>query len=118
VNVREPRNDRCTEAFGPLSVGQSIAGTTTNANLDFGDGSSGLSCNGAYNQAPDIWYWTMGTGHVMVADTCSDFSYFDIRIQVFLGDCDKGESGLWCVDGNDNGIECGTLTDRRSRVSW
>jgi hypothetical protein len=121
VQAREPANDRCAWAQGPLAVGDSVDGTSLYSNLNFGgSGSDGQTCNGSYGNVEGVWYYAIGTGNVMIADTCDDRTVYDTKIHIFTGDCQKeGDSkGLACVKGNDNNVECGSLISRKSKVDW
>lgn len=119
--AREPPNDRCAWAQGPLAVGDSVDGTSLYANLNFDEsGAQGQTCGGAYGNVEGVWYYTVGTGKVMTADTCDERTVYDTKIHIFTGDCQKeGDSkSLTCLKGNDNNVECGSLVSRKSKVYW
>jgi hypothetical protein len=125
--VREPPNDHCEHAQGPLSVGSSVDGATTFASLDddvFGVTDVGvvrehLCGESSYGTVEGVWYYLFGTGSVLVADTCDDRTDYDTQLHVFTGDdCGSGLL-LECIQGNDNSVDyCGSLTTRKSRVRW
>jgi hypothetical protein len=120
VQAREPPNDRCAQAQGPLEVGDSVDGTTIFATLNFGSGAAGQVCQTSYGTVEGIWYFTIGTGNTMTADTCDPRTNYDTKIHIFTGECLQANdsSNLNCVRGNDNNVECGSLTSRKSKVSW
>jgi hypothetical protein len=120
VQAREPPNDRCTQAQGPLEVGDSVDGTTVYASLDFDDGATGTVCETSYGNVEGIWYYAIGTGNTMTADTCDPRSNYDTKIHIFTGECQKANdsSNLNCVTGNNNNAECGSVASRLSKVSW
>ena len=122
VRATEPVNDNCDQAQGPLVAGDSVWGTTIFATDDFGGNGAALGreCGfGSYGNVPGIWYKTIGTGSIMTADTCDQRTDYDTKIHIFDGDnCGRNGLGLQCLIGNDNNVECGELTTRRSKVSW
>lgn len=121
AQTREPPNDQCAWAQGPLAVGESVEGTSLYATLNFGgSGAAGSTCDGAYGNVEGVWYYTFGTGNTMTADTCDDRTGYDTKIHVFTGECEKeGDSeGLSCVRGNDNSSECGGFVATKSKVYW
>lgn len=129
VQVREPPNDQCAHAQGPLSPGSILDGSTTFASVDddfFNQkGGAPTTCGeSSYggSSVPGIWYFMFGTGKVMVADTCDDRTDYDTQLHIFTGEeCTMGKGGgrsLECIQGNDNSVDCGTLTSRKSRVRW
>jgi hypothetical protein len=119
VQAREPPNDQCAQAQGPLAIGDAVDGTSVFANLDFG-ATGAQSCNGAYGNVEGVWYYVIGTGTVMTADTCDARTVYDTKLHIFTGDCQKdGDSkSLTCVKGNDNNVECGNVISRKSLVRW
>ena len=127
VEGEEPINDRCQDAI-QINVGDSLAGNTFYATLDFGNNGdtsgqsgSGENCvvngvsNGPYGAVAGIWYYTIGTGRTMTVDTCDDFTNYDTYLHVFTGNCGNN---INCIGGSDNNIECGSLVSKKSKFSW
>ncbi len=111
VQVREPPNDTCNYAQGPLPIGSSVEGSTTFASRDM----MVQTCGGiSYGAVEGVWYSVIGTGNVLVADSCADATDYDTKIHVFAGTC----GDLECIGGNDNSAECGSLTNHQSLVRW
>jgi hypothetical protein len=94
--VCPPSNDDCANAIA-IGCGQSITGTTINAN---DDGITG-TCTGIAVTSPGVWYTFIGTGDAFSLSTCNSGGG-DTKIHVFTGDC----SAPICVAANDDG--CGT----------
>ena len=102
----EPENNRCDGALGPLQPNGAVTrGSISSAGTDVVDRCGSVNTNG-----PGVWYYTMGTGGEMMAHTCQN-AYFDTKITIFEGDCDKPI----CIEGNDD--LCGP-TSSFSAVSW
>jgi hypothetical protein len=96
--VSQQANDACSSARGPLIPnGKSIIqGTTFDASFD------DVGFCGTTNSGPGVWFFFVGTGERLTADTCDSRTNFDTKISIFSGfDC----SGLTCVTGIDDG--CG-----------
>lgn len=93
--VAQPPNDACTAAI-PLTCGQTVSGTTTNATLDV----TATACGTAVTAA-GVWYSIVGTGDAITLSTCLDFGY-DTKINVYRGTCAEPI----CVTGNDDGGTC------------
>jgi len=92
-----PANDLVCNAT-PISCGQTISGTTVNANTT-GYGELG-SC-GVVQSYPGVWYRVTGNGQIMTVSLCA--TAWDSKISIFSGTC----SSLTCVGGNDdNGPGC------------
>lgn len=89
-------NDDCDGAE-PISCGQTIAGSTTDATEDYA-----LYCNTS-NTAPGIWYSFTGNGDCINLTTCNPSTNYDTKLSVYTGDC---VSGLVCVAGNDDDFSC------------
>jgi hypothetical protein len=123
VRSREPLNDLCSEAEGPLAVGDSIEGSTIYATLDFGGANLSQCRSGsgdAYGNVEGVWYYTIGNGRTMTADTCDSRTDFNTKLHVFTGSCGGDGTGLTCiVSNNDNPRACdNSLTNARSSASW
>ena len=84
-------------------------GTTGGLPIDATEGSSCLSSVAA----PGVWYRVVGTGGMLMVDTCDGASAFDTYLAVFEGnDC----GSLQCVGlNNDGGFGC---SGDGSHVSW
>jgi len=102
----QPENDKCDAAIGPLQPNGAVTrGSIASAGIDTVDRCGSVNTNG-----PGVWYYAMGTGGEMMAHTCQN-TYFDTKITIFEGDCDKPI----CIEGNDD--LCGP-TASFSAVSW
>lgn len=95
--VSQQANDACSAAQGPLMPdGTVVQGSTADASFD------DVGFCGTSNVGPGVWFYFVGTGERLTADTCNEITNFDTKISIFSGfDC----SGLTCVDGIDDG--CG-----------
>jgi len=86
-----PANDLCSGAE-PITCGQTITSSTTDATSD-----GGLSfCGTDLTTAPGVWYSFTGDGSDVTLSLCG--SGFDTKIGVFTGSC----GALVCVSGNDD----------------
>lgn len=75
-------NNGCSDAIGPLPVGDSIAvGSMLNAT------EYGALCGDAY-VSPAVWYWFVGTGTRIHLSACSDVTDFSPIIALYNGTCD------------------------------
>lgn len=93
-------NYECESAFGPLSVGGSVRGSTGGSSVDVAETCGSLSSRGA-----GVWYYFIGTGLPVTAFTCDSFTDFDTQISVYSGyDC----GSLKCVGAKDD--NCGLQT--------
>jgi len=86
-------NDVCGGAT-PISCGQTLSDSTTNATLD-----TPPSC-GVSPTSAGVWFTTMGDGGIYTANTCTGTT-LDTRIYVYEGPC----GSLGCVGSNDD--DCG-----------
>ncbi|MBC7771787.1 MAG: hypothetical protein H7210_04785 [Pyrinomonadaceae bacterium] len=84
-----PANDSCFDA-APLSVGQTVHGSSVCAAEDLVTSCSGVTLAG-------VWYSFSGTGNTMTVDLCSS-AFYDTRMELYCGDC----SNLVCIDSNDD----------------
>lgn len=90
-----PTNDDCANAQA-IGCGQTVNGSTANANLDPNAG----SCAGEDVTAPGVWYTFIGTGEQATVSTCASAAG-DTKINVYTGNCTTPV----CVTANDDG--CG-----------
>jgi hypothetical protein len=97
-----PANDLCTNA-APISCGQTLNGTTTNATFD------NVGTCVTTNTGPGVWYSFVGGGTTTTLSTCNQAT-FDTKISVFNGSC----GSLSCVAGNDDGGGCSGFTSEVS----
>jgi hypothetical protein len=97
----------CVDATGLLPGGSPVNGSTFfQPQFDFF-----ASCGDTiFLNAPGLWFKAVGTGGAFQASTCGTTSDFDTQISLFVGNC----SSLECLDGNDQGGECGD----GSTLSW
>ena len=94
------QNDVCATAT-PISCGQAISGSTTNANPDV------VPFCGTSSTSAGVWYSVTGTGGPIIASLCAGTNY-DSKLSVYTGSC----GALTCVTGNDD--FCGL----QSEVDW
>ena len=71
-----------------------------------------------------VWYSIMGNGSDIQVDTCSPFTVFDTKLNVYTGDC-ADQAGMGCIGGNDDAAgspaECELGSSgqfKLSRISW
>lgn len=96
--LAQPSNDLCENAI-PVECNSFTLGTTVGAGVD----DSFVSCGDTGITSPGVWYAVIGTGGMVVADTCSDSTTYDTKIHAFRGPC----QGAVCVAGNDDDPNCG-----------
>lgn len=99
INHR-PLNDKCEKAES-ISPGDTVIGTTFQANFPFGGDST--NCGGQFGligESNSVWYRTVGTGGRLQVSTCNPqtATNFDTKLHVFEDDCKIGS----CIGGNDN----------------
>lgn len=97
--AQAPPNDACSGAI-PITCGQTVVGSTTEATNDVEAFDCGTSVSAA-----GIWYSFVGTGDALSLTTCEN-TFYDTKINVYTGYC----NALICVTGNDDGGNCGTGT--------
>jgi hypothetical protein len=77
-------NNSCEDAIGPLEIAlpgvPKTFGSTRGATIE----NNVKSCSGDAGRG--LWYIVEGTGTDMIATTCSEYTTFDARVSVFLGD--------------------------------
>jgi hypothetical protein len=91
-------NDSCENAMGPLEIAplgifspgiQKTFGSTRGSTIGDVQGCTGDGGRG-------LWYSVEGTGSDIRLSTCSEYTDFDTRISVFIGDdCSSLESWLY-----------------------
>jgi hypothetical protein len=95
-------NDRCESAFGPLSRGDVVLGSTLDATTD----DIPLCGDLVAGRGTGVWYtFEGGTGEELTFFTCSEFTDFDTQISLYIGD-DCGN--LSCIASRDD--NCGFAT--------
>lgn len=82
-------NDECGTAFGPLSAGDLVRGSTIGATED-----DVALCGGVTSRGAGVWYSFTGTGDTVTVFTCSEFTDFSTQLTLFKGD---GCGSLTCV---------------------
>ena len=106
-----PTNDKCSAAIEVIPDGDTLViGNTVDVIYD----EASLTCTNVTSRSPALWYLIRGTGGMMRADTCSNYTYvsdFDSVISVLKGPCGVNNSS--CVVSNDD--SCGSLS---SSVVW
>ena len=75
------------------------------------------------DQTPGVWFYVIGTGGVLVASTCHEYTNFDTILSIYKHNSNTGGDGgnnscdntsvLQCVVANDDG--CSKF---QSKVSW
>ncbi len=100
-------NDDCANAI-PLSCGDVVTGSTTNATLD----GPTADCTGGL-VAPDVWYTIIGNGADITASLCSAATDYDTQIDIYTGSC-GGLNSLTC---NDDSYNC-NFTPFDSEITW
>jgi len=98
--ILPPVNDACAAAQA-IGCGQTITGTTVNANPDPNAG----TCSGIAITSPGVWYTFIGTGQQATATTCGGTAG-DSKISVYTGNCTTPV----CVAANDDGCPTGFLS--------
>lgn len=96
--ILPPANDNCANAQA-IGCGQTIDGTTVNANLDL----NLPTCSGEDVTAPGVWYTFIGTGQQATVSLCGG-STGDSKIGIYTGSCNAPV----CVAANDD--DCGALS--------
>jgi hypothetical protein len=112
------RNDRCTNALGPIDVSPA-----SNAPILYDDNTVGAMipmvlpdrCDRISNSSPGVWYQVLGTGSSMTASLCHAGTNFDSKITVYQGDCN---GVLACVTANDDSASICSLNRQASQVQW
>jgi hypothetical protein len=93
-------NNRCDSAFGPISRGDVVLGSTIGATGDDYE-----ICGEILSRGSGVWYSFVGTGEEITFFTCSKFTDFDTQLTLYRGD-DCGN--LECLSSRDD--NCGTAT--------
>jgi len=96
--VCPPSNDLCINAT-PIGCGQTVNGTTINANLD----TDAIDCAPELVTSPGVWYTFIGTGDGVSISLCNSVGG-DSKLHIYTGSC----GNFTCVASNDD--QCGVLS--------